>query len=1052
VHRPLAYLWALLAAFATFPPPPAAAASPALTCQASQLAAAARYFGAEFKCASSFYKKPSGELAACRTSAQETFEAAFQNSLDGAGPNVCGLSEPAEDVAADLAGEVDALVDAISGGFGDSGKAERALHASLQRATGSALSAALDAESKNAKKADEAKRLAAREKARAKLLSSFDKAIAKAVSVPYAGDSSGEVADAVDAIVDGLAAATAPDFWPVSGTVLAAEGSVADSDVNDTNTSPVSNDSAGEAQSVPVPAALGGYVNVAGQGPAGNSGASGDVYDVFRVFLAEGQRVNLRFANPAEDDLDLYLYDVSDLLLVNPVAFSFGLSETEEVMAPYSGEFFVQVHGFSGAASYVLTLGQALASAEPGGVQLSDEFVPGELIVTLAPQALPLGAGPPAPAAAFAASFGMQAVAGAADREMLYRLPAAESARAAAFQTLGAVDEHAAWRARFAKLPAAQRAKLDTILAMKLLHRRPDVASVDPNFIRRAQIVPNDDYYGLQWHYPLINLPAAWDVTTGSDAVEVAVIDTGALFGHPDLQGQLSSTLDFDFVSDPSRSLDGGGIDNNAEDPGDGAGVQPSSFHGTHVAGTIGARTNVANAGSNSGVAGVAWDVTIIPLRALGQFGSGTSYDILQAVRYASGQSNDSGTSHSVDVINLSLGGTGSSSAEQTVYTNARNAGVIVVAAAGNNDSSQLFYPASYDGVVSVSAVDTRRQKAPYSNFGSAVDVAAPGGDTSVDRTGDGYADGVLSTLEDEATGSFAYAFYQGTSMAAPHVAGVAALMKAVNPLYTPGAFDADLALGKLTNDLGAAGRDEVFGHGLIDARKAVDTAGATAPSDPILVVNPTSLNFGTTFTTGTFQVSNGGGGTLTVSSVTADTDDGADWLSVNPTSGLGTYTVTVDRTGLADGTYTGTITVNAGATGAAEIAVVMAKLTGAASADAGYHYILVVDPNSFETVTQLEAAAAGGLYAFDSDAVPSGSYLLYAGSDTDNDFFICGTGEACGAWPTLGRPERIEVKEALTNLDFVSGFLQTLGSATAEDGGEPPPRLRRLRNRQLAR
>ena len=142
------------------------------------------------------------------------------------------------------------------------------------------------------------------------------------------------------------------------------------------------------------------------------------------------------------------------------------------------------------------------------------------------------------------------------------------------------------------------------------------------------------------------------------------MIDTGALFGHPDLAGQLSSAFDFDFVSDSSRSLDGGGIDSNAEDPGDGGGVQPSSFHGTHVAGTIGASTNNA-----SGVAGVAWDVTLIPLRALGLFGSGTSFDILQAVRYAAGQANDSGTSHLVDVINLSLGGTGSSSAEQNVYT-----------------------------------------------------------------------------------------------------------------------------------------------------------------------------------------------------------------------------------------------------------------------------------------------------------------------------------------------------------------------------------------------
>jgi serine protease len=192
-----------------------------------------------------------------------------------------------------------------------------------------------------------------------------------------------------------------------------------------------------------------------------------------------------------------------------------------------------------------------------------------------------------------------------------------------------------------------------------------------------------------------------------------------------------------------------------AEDPGDLAFGQRSSFHGTHVAGTIGAATN-----NGGGVAGVAWGVTLVPLRVLG-LGGGTSYDVLQAVRYAAGLANDSGTSHPVDVINLSLGGGGFSSTEQSVYTQARNAGVIVVAAAGNDDSSQLFYPASYAGVVSVSAVDLRLLKAPYSSFGAAVDVAAPGGDTSIDRNGDGYGDGVLSTLFDELAGLFGYAFYQ---------------------------------------------------------------------------------------------------------------------------------------------------------------------------------------------------------------------------------------------------------------------------------------------------
>ena len=493
----------------------------------------------------------------------------------------------------------------------------------------------------------------------------------------------------------------------------------------------------------------------------------------------------------------------------------------------------------------------------------------GELVVTLASNAL-AAAGKAPSASSLEASFGMRAVAGAPDREMLFQLPDDAAARARTLQSLAPASAGAALPGRFAGLSGAQREKLDTLMASKALARRADVALAEPNFIRHALVTPNDPLYGLQWHYPLINLPAAWDLTTGSTNVKVAVIDTGVLHGHPDLQGQLAPG--FDFISNAAAALDGNGIDPDPEDPGDGGGVSPSSFHGTHVAGTIGAKTQNAY-----GVAGVAWNVTLVPLRVLG-FGGGTDFDILQAVRYAAGLANNSGTSNKVDVINLSLGGTGYSQTAQNVFTQARSAGVIVVAAAGNNDSSQLFYPASYDGVVSVSAVDLLKQKAGYSNFGTAVDVAAPGGDISADRNGDGYADGVLSTLKDELTGAFNFRFYNGTSMAAPHVAGVVALMKSVKPSLTPAEFDTLLASGSLTTDLGAAGRDDFFGNGLIDARKAVEAASASPPSgDPILLVSPTGLNLGTAGTQATFQATNGGGGTL---SVTAVTDD-QPWLTV---------------------------------------------------------------------------------------------------------------------------------------------------------------------------
>jgi serine protease len=1025
------------------------AATPAETCQASQLRAAARFFQSELRCFASYYKTGASDAAerdACRSDAAEAFTSTYESAVATAGPGVCTLEDSAASVVAALRADTDGLVVDVSGGFTDSGKAERSLHGSLLGATGTMLAGALNVESKDAKKSDDAKRTAGRQKVRDKLLASFAKALAKAsaAGVPYAGDGANTVAATIDAIVDGLAADTAPVFVSISGVVQAAAGSVIDSDVNDPATPPVSNDTLGTAQAVPVPAAIGGYVNLPGFGPPGSFQATGDPSDFFRVSLAQGQRVNLRF-DPLDADLDLCLFTGVGV----PVECSEGTSETEELIAPSSGEFVVRVYVWEFcqcASSYVLTLGQNIASAGPNGVRLSDEFVPGELIVTLDAKAAALSAG--APASAFGASVGLQAAAGAADREMLLRLPAGESARTEALATLGVEPAADALAQRRAALSDEQRAKHDTILAMKALRGRPGVALVEPNYIRRAQATPDDTHFGLQWHYPLINLPAAWDLETGSAAVEVAVIDTGVLFAHPDLAGgQLSTTADFDFVSNVSQALDNNGIDDNANDPGDGAGVQPSSFHGTHVAGTIGASTDNA-----SGVAGVAWDVTIIPLRALGRFGSGTSYDILQAVRYAAGLPNDSGIQRPpVDIINLSLGGAGSSAAEQTVYTNARNAGVIIIAAAGNNNSSQLFFPASYDGVVSVSAVETRRQKAPYSNFGTAVDVAAPGGDTSVDRNGDGYADGVLSTLADEGSQAFVYAFYQGTSMAAPHVAGVAALMESADPGLTPQEFDAFLSSGVLTNDLGSPGRDDIFGHGLIDARKAVEAAIGSSSNEPFLLVNPTSLSLGSTLTTATFEVSNGGGGTLTITNVSETPD--LPWLSVSPSSGLGIYTVTVDRTGLAPGTYTGTITVTSTQDGTETVTVVMSVSSGSTEADAGFHYVLVVDPDTFDPVAQVPVGADEGAYDWSIADVPAGTYLIFAGNDSDNDLFICGTGEACGAFPTLGRPELVTLTSDRSDLHFVSGFLQTLEAPPASTSAAPLPArgIRRLGGRRLA-
>ncbi|MEZ5578999.1 MAG: S8 family serine peptidase [Candidatus Competibacteraceae bacterium] len=560
------------------------------------------------------------------------------------------------------------------------------------------------------------------------------------------------------------------------------------------------------------------------------------------------------------------------------------------------------------------------------------------------------------------------------------------------------------------------------------MRRDSDVADAGPNYIRRAQFVPNDPLYRFQWHYPQINLPQAWDLTTGTDAI-VAVIDTGVVLSHPDLQGQW--VAGYDFISNPSNAGDGDGIDANPDDPGDG--TDPgggSSFHGTHIAGTVAAATN-----NSVGVAGVAFGAKVMPLRALGRFG-GTDYDIEQAVRYAAGLPNDSGTvpPRRADVINLSVGGPGFSTATQAVYDQARAAGVVIVAAVGNEGSSTPFYPAAFPSVLGVGAVDIDKARAPYSNFGTAVSVVAPGGNTARDVNGDGKPDGVLSTAASDSGGTLVndYAIWQGTSMATPHVAGVLALMKSVAPNLTPQDIDTLLTSGALTEDLGTPGRDDQFGDGLINAYKAVvvaaDSAGRPVNPMPILTISPAALNFGISLDSQTLTVLNGGGGELIVN---PPTEDSGGWLSVTPTQvnadGTGSYTVAVRRENLADGVYSATMTFTSNAD-TISVSVIMQVANHLSVGSVGQQYVLLVKPDSGETVQDATGQLQpDGRYTFTLSDIPAGTYQLFAGSDANNDLFICDAGESCGAYVTLDAPVTIEVDRDLSGLDFVSSYLVQL-------------------------
>jgi serine protease len=810
----------------------------------------------------------------------------------------------------------------------------------------------------------------------------------------------------------------------LSGTITVAPGTQIDSDVNDTSSPYSSNDSIALAQSMFNPVVLGGYANVAGEGALGRSLIVGDEDDYFAISLSANQVINLYIGNIASgaNDLDLYLLDQNGQTVDASVSPN---AATESLTVANPGTYYINVRAVSGGSNYVLSVGvSTLASqsliSQSNGWRLSDDFKEGDVIVRFKDS----GFGTAQSLSSRASSVSLQAKAGAAGRDMLLGLGNA-SQKATALSNLGV----AAVPVKTSTTIAQE--KLDTLLVAKALAKRSDVTEAGLNYRYYPTAIPNDTNYNLQWHYPSINLPQAWDITTGSPNVIVAVIDTGVLLNHPDLQGQL--VPGYDFIADNANSGDGqNGIDSNPNDPGDGGGVTTSSFHGTHVSGTIAAASN-----NNLGVAGVAWGVKIMPCRAVGING-GLRYDIEQCVRFAAGLSNDSGTlpAQRADIINLSLGGPTNTTTAPAAYRDARNQGVIVVAAAGNDASNALFAPAAYNGVVSVSATNINRQLASYSNFGSTIDVAAPGG-ASGDLNGDGFFDGVLSTGGDDSGNgiAFTYRFAAGTSMAAPHMAGVAALMKSVYPDMTPQAFDTMLANGELTDDAGTAGRDNSFGYGIINAQKAVQAAvnvGAPAPPTPpppapaVLQVSPTSLNFGASLSNLQINIANAGEAAL---DITAVTNDSGGWLTVSPATvdatGVGSYDVSINRNGLLEGVYTATITVQSSA-GSDTVSVIM-QVTTNVTADAGIHYVELIDTETMQLFDRIIVLGNNGTYDYTFPGVPFGMYHIRAGSDLDNDDLLCELGEACGAYPTMDIiSQHITVDgsvDVMTGLDFTSEF-----------------------------
>lgn len=293
---------------------------------------------------------------------------------------------------------------------------------------------------------------------------------------------------------------------------------------------------------------------------------------------------------------------------------------------------------------------------------------------------------------------------------------------------------------------------------------------------------PNDVLYGrYQWNLPLIETEKGWEIGKGSSDVIVAVIDTGVDLNHPDLQGRLVSG--YNFV-------------NNGAQPQDDVG------HGTHVAGVIAAQTN-----NSLGVAGITWNNKIMPIKVLDSSGKGNTYSVAQGVIWA--------TDHGAKVINMSLGNYANAQFLHDAIRYAYDHDVVLVAASGNDNTIKPGFPAAYPEVLAVAAADSRKNKASFSNYGDYIDVTAPGVN-------------IASTYPHNQ-----YSALSGTSMASPHAAALAALVRSVNPSLKNS--EVMQVIRDTSIDIGARGQDQYFGYGLIDVvqalRKATgDQAPAVAP------------------------------------------------------------------------------------------------------------------------------------------------------------------------------------------------------------------------------